>query len=87
LGGVRSGGTRRVRCILLRLRSFRYSLRPRYETSPAFQSRSITSKQPKQVSPGVRYVWINGTRVWRDGKHTGAKPGRILRRHGYGAAR
>jgi dihydroorotase/N-acyl-D-amino-acid deacylase len=46
-----------------------------------------TFEQPKQLSAGVRYVWVNGTLVWRDGKHTGAKPGRILRGQGYGTAR
>ena len=46
-----------------------------------------TFEQPKQISAGVRYVWVNGSLVWRDGKHTGAKPGRILRGQGYGAAR
>jgi N-acyl-D-amino-acid deacylase len=46
-----------------------------------------TFEQPKQLSVGVRYVWVNGTLVWRDGAHTGAKPGRILRGQGYGASR
>ena len=46
-----------------------------------------TFEQPKQLSTGVRFVWVNGTLVWRDGKHTGAKPGRILRGQGYSAAR
>jgi N-acyl-D-amino-acid deacylase len=44
-----------------------------------------TYDQPKQISPGVRYVWVNGTLVWRDGQHTGAKPGRIIRGQGYRA--
>jgi N-acyl-D-amino-acid deacylase len=46
-----------------------------------------TFEDPKQISTGVRYVWVNGTLVWHDGKHTGAKPGRILRGQGYGARR
>jgi N-acyl-D-amino-acid deacylase len=46
-----------------------------------------TFEQPRQISSGVRYVWINGTLVWHDGKHTGAKPGRILRGQGYGMGR
>jgi dihydroorotase/N-acyl-D-amino-acid deacylase len=46
-----------------------------------------TFEQPKQLSTGVRYVWVNGTLVWRDGVHTGAKPGRILRGQGHGASR
>jgi dihydroorotase/N-acyl-D-amino-acid deacylase len=46
-----------------------------------------TFEQPKQLSTGIRYVWVNGTLVWRDGVHTGAKPGRILRGQGHGASR
>ena len=29
-------------------------------------------------------VWVNGTLVWREGAHTGAKPGRVVRGPGYG---
>lgn len=43
-----------------------------------------TFEQPRQLSSGVRYVWVNGTLVWRDGVHTGARPGRIVRGPGYG---
>jgi dihydroorotase/N-acyl-D-amino-acid deacylase len=46
-----------------------------------------TFEDPKQISTGVRYVWVNGALVWRDGRHTGAKPGRILRGQGYTASR
>jgi dihydroorotase/N-acyl-D-amino-acid deacylase len=46
-----------------------------------------TFEQPKQLSTGVRYVWVNGVLVWHDGVHTGAKPGRVLRGQGYSAAR
>jgi dihydroorotase/N-acyl-D-amino-acid deacylase len=38
-----------------------------------------TFEQPHQMSVGVKYVFINGTMVVRDGKHTNAKPGRVLR--------
>ncbi len=38
-----------------------------------------TFDQPHQLSVGVRDVWVNGTRVVKDGKHTGATPGRIVR--------
>jgi len=31
-----------------------------------------------QLSQGVRDVWVNGVRVLEEGKHTGAKPGRIV---------
>jgi N-acyl-D-amino-acid deacylase len=42
-----------------------------------------TFEQPHQISLGVRYVFVNGTLVARDGKHTNAKPGRVL--HGPGS--
>ena len=42
-----------------------------------------TFEQPHQVSLGVKYVFVNGTLVARDGKHTNAKPGRVL--HGPGS--
>ena len=38
-----------------------------------------TFEKPHVVSDGVKYVFVNGTMVVRDGKHTGAKPGRALR--------
>jgi dihydroorotase/N-acyl-D-amino-acid deacylase len=38
-----------------------------------------TFEQPHALSEGVRYVFVNGTMVVRDGRHTGAKPGRALR--------
>lgn len=42
-----------------------------------------TYEQPKQLSVGVRDVWVNGVQVLRGGVHTGAKPGRALRGPGY----
>ena len=42
-----------------------------------------TFEQPHQLSVGVRYVFVNGTAVVRDGRHSGAKPGRLLRGPGY----
>jgi N-acyl-D-amino-acid deacylase len=36
--------------------------------------------KPHQLSEGVRYLVVNGQIVIRDGAHTGAKPGRVLRR-------
>ena len=38
-----------------------------------------TFEKPHVPSDGVKYVFVNGTMVIRDGKHTGAKPGRALR--------
>jgi dihydroorotase/N-acyl-D-amino-acid deacylase len=40
-------------------------------------------EQPHQLSVGVRDVWVNGVPVLRDGKHTGAKPGRVVRGPGW----
>lgn len=37
-----------------------------------------TFSDPHQLSVGVRDVWINGERVYADGAHTGALPGRIV---------
>jgi len=45
-----------------------------------------TFEQPHQVSAGVIDVFVNGTAVLRDGKHTGAMPGRIVRGPGYVAS-
>ena len=38
-----------------------------------------TFEQPLQASVGVRDVFVNGVAVLRNGSHTGAKPGRIMR--------
>ncbi len=38
-----------------------------------------TYEQPHQYAAGVRDVWVNGTQVLKDGEHTGAKPGRVVR--------
>jgi N-acyl-D-amino-acid deacylase len=42
-----------------------------------------TYDAPHQTSVGVRDVFVNGVAVVRDGKHTGALPGRIVRGPGY----
>ena len=42
-----------------------------------------TFEHPPQVSVGVRHVFVNGSPVITNGKHTGAKPGRIVRGPGY----
>lgn len=38
-----------------------------------------TYEKPLQLSTGIQVVLINGVEVVRDGRHTGAKPGRIVR--------
>ncbi len=42
-----------------------------------------TFEKPHQLSLGVRDVYVNGVAVWRDGRHTGATPGRALRGGGW----
>ncbi len=37
-----------------------------------------TFAEPHQLSVGVRDVWVNGERVYANGAHTGALPGRIV---------
>jgi dihydroorotase/N-acyl-D-amino-acid deacylase len=44
---------------------------------------NATYEEPHQVSSGVHWVIVNGTIVVRDGQHTGALPGRIVRGPGY----
>jgi dihydroorotase/N-acyl-D-amino-acid deacylase len=47
-----------------------------------------TYQQPHQISTGMHHVFVNGVQVVRDGRHTGAKPGRIVRGPGWtGGAR
>lgn len=42
-----------------------------------------TYEKPHQYSTGVRDVFVNGVQVVRDGEHTGALPGRVLRGPGW----
>lgn len=50
---------------------------------PATIRQNSTYEQPNQLSTGVREVFVNGIAVVRDGRHTGAKPGRIMRGPGW----
>jgi dihydroorotase/N-acyl-D-amino-acid deacylase len=50
---------------------------------PATIADRATFDDPHQLSVGVRDVLVNGTRVWADGQHTGAKPGRVVRGPGW----
>ena len=43
-----------------------------------------TFERPHQLSTGVRHVLVNGEFTLRDGRHTGATPGRVVRGLGYG---
>lgn len=42
-----------------------------------------TFENPHQISQGVEHVFVNGVAVIKDGKHTGAKPGVVVRGPGY----
>ena len=52
---------------------------------PATVIDRATYQQPNQLSTGVKHVFVNGVEVVRDGRHTGAKPGRIVRGPGWSA--
>ncbi len=58
-----------------------------YADIAVFDPRTVidhaTYEQPHQLSTGVRYVFVNGVAVVREGKHTGAQPGQIVRGPGY----
>ncbi|MGD9966856.1 MAG: amidohydrolase family protein [Hyphomonadaceae bacterium] len=43
--------------------------------------------RPHAYSTGVREVFVNGVQVLRNGEHTGAKPGRVVRGPGWTGAR
>ncbi|MER3399163.1 MAG: hypothetical protein C4315_07980 [Chloroflexota bacterium] len=47
---------------------------------PAKVSAPATRTEPKQFAQGIDYVIVNGVPVIEDGRHTGALPGRALRR-------
>ncbi|HXV85468.1 MAG TPA: amidohydrolase family protein, partial [Gemmatimonadales bacterium] len=46
---------------------------------PATIADRATFEQPHQLSVGVQHVFVNGVAVVKNGRHTGAKPGRALR--------
>lgn len=50
---------------------------------PETVSDRATFEEPHQLSVGIRDVFVNGTAVVRNGVHTGAKPGMIVRGPGY----
>lgn len=52
---------------------------------PAKIQDHATFEKPKQYSTGMAHVFVNGVQVLKNGEHTGAKPGRIVRGPGYKA--
>ena len=50
---------------------------------PATITDHATFENSKQLATGVDDVFINGVQVLRNGKHTGAKPGRVVRGPGW----
>ncbi|MEP6984083.1 MAG: D-aminoacylase [Chloroflexota bacterium] len=50
---------------------------------PAKVQDYATPDKPHQYSVGMVHVFVNGEQVLKDGEHTGAKPGRVVRGPGY----
>ncbi len=53
---------------------------------PAKMQDHATYDKPHQYATGVRHVFVNGVQVLRDGEHTGATPGRVVRGPGWKGA-
>ncbi len=45
---------------------------------PATVADHATFADPHRLSTGIHDVWVNGARVLRDGRHTGATPGIVV---------
>lgn len=50
---------------------------------PARISDHATYEKPHQYATGMMHVFVNGEQVLEDGRHTGAKPGRVVRGPGW----
>ncbi len=66
----------------------RGALRPGYFADivvfdPATITDHATFERPHQYATGVRDVLVNGVQVLRNGEHTGARPGRVVRGPGW----
>ncbi|MGB5387961.1 MAG: amidohydrolase family protein, partial [Eudoraea sp.] len=44
---------------------------------------NATFAKPHQYATGMKHVFVNGTQVLKDGEHTGAFPGRVVRGPGW----
>jgi N-acyl-D-amino-acid deacylase len=54
---------------------------------PATIRDNATFEKPQQYAMGMRHVFVNGVAVLRDGEHTGATPGRVVRGRGWNKCR
>ena len=50
---------------------------------PATIADHATFEEPHAYAVGMRHVFVNGVQVLRDGEHTGATPGRVVRGAGW----
>src|SRR5207245_8714148 len=50
---------------------------------PAKVQDHATYERPHQYATGMVHVFVNGVQVLKDGDHTGAKPGRVVRGAGW----
>lgn len=50
---------------------------------PATIQDHATFEEPHQYATGVQHVFVNGEQVLKDGEHTGATPGKVVRGPGY----
>jgi N-acyl-D-amino-acid deacylase len=50
---------------------------------PAKISDAATFEKPHQYASGMVHVFVNGVQVLKDGEHTGAKPGQVVRGPGW----
>ena len=50
---------------------------------PATIQDDATFERPQQLATGVRHVFVNGVQAVKDGAHTGATPGRVVRGPGW----
>ncbi len=50
---------------------------------PAAVADKATFEEPHQLAVGMRHVFVNGVAVVKDGAHTGATPGRVVRGPGW----
>ena len=50
---------------------------------PATVQDHATFAEPQKYATGVEHVFVNGAQVLKDGEHTGATPGRVVRGPGW----